>query len=313
MKAYRKIMALGLIFLLAGVSACGQKGPKSISLEKNEFMLNGIGATYDIKEDVSADGGDFDALTYKSTDETVAVVSADGIIEARGLGSAQIRVESAANSNVSAAMEIFVYPYCGIYTAEKYIDAMGCDIRIRMSLNEDGTYEYYRYPMNVALSGGGEMPGLDDTGIYTLESSEFTFSGDFLGEFPMNFKVSDGNGFLDGKIPTGGASTQMQLMLNSTDDKGESGTYYGTGEASDGQMLQYELYLNKGEYSLKNSADGSIISEGTYSFENTLIEFSAEFGASFNAEFDSARGVVEGTQIPVGDFYEAAAMTLKRQ
>ena len=118
-------------------------------------------------------------------------------------------------------------------------------------------------------------------------------------------------------MPTGGAPTTMKLVKNDTEDRGESGTYKGSGETADGVGVEYELVLNKGEYEFKGSTNGSemqVFSRGTYSFDGSRIEFAASEGVSFRATFDSERGVVEGTAIPTNgeDASENTAVTLAK-
>ena len=306
-----KSLAVGLIcvFVIGAFAGCSSKAPASITVETQEYLLGNIGEEYDLSKDLIIEGGNENpALSFTSSDESVAEVSESGVITAKNLGSVTITAASQENKNAFVSVDVLVYPYYGVYSAMKYIDAMGCDIRVRLNINEDGTYQYYRYPMYVDLSGGGDMPELEDSGIYAVSGNKLTFSGEYLNEFSMNLQLSEGNAYLQGDVPTGGASTQMQMLQNSAEDKGESGTYIGQAEADSGKIVSYELTLNSGEYSLKVDAD--VISKGTYSFENNRIEFSAEEGVSFGADFDAERNVVEGTEMPV-DAESTVSVTLQ--
>ena len=301
--------AIGAL-MVALLTACGARVPDSITLKTSALMLGGIGETYDLSKDVKIDGGSHTKLKYSTSDTSVAEVSESGVVTAKGFGS--VTVSAATDENVKATADVLVYNYRGIYTATKYIDAMGCDIRIRLKLNDDGTYEYYRYPMTVALSGGGLMPSLSDGGTYTVTGNQLVFTGKYLSEFELSFQINAGEATLSGSMPTGGANTQMQMLLNSTDDRGESGVYTGSGETESGSVIDYVLTLNGGTYSLQTTYNGqsNIISSGIYTFENDIIEFTALKGASFKADYNVPRSVVEGTAIPASDDSDGAGITL---
>lgn len=307
------------ICVLAAVllTACGTKAPDSITLKTSALMFGGVGETYDFSQEVEIKGDSGAKLNYSVSDTSVAEVSDNGVITAKGFGSVTVTVYAAADEKIKAAADILVFPYRGVYTATKYIDAMGCDIRIRLKLNDDGTYDYFRYPMTVVLSGGGSMPSLSDKGVFKVNGSKFTFTGEYLSEFDLAFQINSGKATLSGSIPTGGANTQMQMLLNTSDDRGESGTYTGRGETENGSVIDYALTLNGGVYTLKTTRSGQSenISSGIYSFENGVIEFTASEGASFKADYSAARGVVEGTAIPVSGDSDGAviALTLTRE
>lgn len=298
-----------LVFCAVGVlaaallTACGSKAPDGIALKTSALLLGDVGETYDLSKDVEINGGDDAKLKYSVSDTSVAEVSENGVVTAKGFGSVTVTVSAAADENVKATADVLVYGYRGIYTATKYIDAMGCDVRVRLKLNGDGTYEYYRYPMTVALSGGGSMPSLSDNGTYIASGNQFTFTGKYLGGFELSFRINAGEATLSGSMPTGGAKTQMILLLNSTEDRGENGVYTGRGETENGSAIDYSLTLKDGTYTLQTTKDGKNdkISSGAYSFENNIIEFTASEGASFKAEYNASRSVVEGTAIPVSE------------
>lgn len=101
--------------------------------------------------------------------------------------------------------------YCGTYTGEKHIDAMNCDIEIRITLNEDGTYSYYRAPMLIELEGSAEMPELTEEGTYVVEDEEIFFTGEELGEYEATLQVTEETASMEGSLPTGGPTTDMIL------------------------------------------------------------------------------------------------------
>lgn len=298
----KKIKVLSMAVTLAAVCTlsvgCIEKAPDKIELKVSELMLAGTGEAYDISKEVITEGGsDSPKLKYKVSDESIAVVDDNGVITAKGQGTVVVTVASSVDEGIAAAADVLVYPYHNTYSAVKYIEAMGCNIRIRLALNPDGSYDYYRYPMNVALSGGGQMPSLSDKGSYKTSGGKFTFTGDILGEFTMDFKIEDKTAYLEGDMPTGGATTHMKLMINSKESKGENGTYTASTETEDCSAALLTLTLNDGKYTLKNS--DKKVSEGSYTFENNRIEFSAKYGVSFGADYNKGKGTVEGTLIPI--------------
>lgn len=111
-------------------------------------------------------------------------------------------VQTEENSEVDA--RIF-----GDYTGAKTIEAMNCNIIVHMTLNEDGTYSYYREPMNSGMTD--DESGLEDVGVYTMDGTELIFTGEVLGEFTMTLTVENEKITFTGKVPTGGPSTEMTL------------------------------------------------------------------------------------------------------
>lgn len=209
---------LGVLLIGTVFAGCSSKSPKSITVEKQEYLLGNIGAEYDFSKDLIIDGGAEDSkINFTSSDEAIVKISDEGVITAKNFGSVTITAASDTDKSVSATADILVYPYYGVYSAEKYIDAMGCDISVSLTLNEDGTYKYYRAPMYVDLDGGGEMPELEDIGKYAASGNKITFTGEYLNEFTLDFQIDLGSAYMQGNVPTGGASTQMQLLQSSAD------------------------------------------------------------------------------------------------
>lgn len=99
----------------------------------------------------------------------------------------------------------------GTFKGEKHIDAMNCDIAVEITLKEDGKFLYYRAPMKIDMNGGGEMPELKDEGTYKVDGEEISFEGKELGEFQITVKTEKDEVSLEGKIPTGGPSTDLTL------------------------------------------------------------------------------------------------------
>lgn len=309
----RKMMAalMVLAVLCAALTGCGAKGPTALNSGLTDMLLGSVGETCDLSEQITAEGGSAAALNYVSSDAAVAEVSDSGVVTARAFGSAVITASVQGNDSVYVSVNVLVTPYRGVYTASKYIEAMGCEVRIRLTLNDDGSYAYYRYPMYVSLSGGGQMDALTDSGTYAISGGQLSFTGEYLGQFDLQLQISDGSTSLRGSVPTGGAATQMQLVHNDTQDRGESGRYTGRSETADGAPLDYVLTLEQGSYTL--TAGDDTLSAGPYSFDGTAMEFAAAQGASFTAEYDEARGVVEGTALPAAaNGFEQAAGTLQR-
>ena len=143
------------------------------------------------------------------------------MITATGYGVTTIIATSAADETVSASMDVAVYDLFGTYSGVKKIEAMGCDVAVDIVLKEDGTYSYYRAPMEVALNGGGEM---EAEGTYVMAGTEITFTDDVLGEYTAVFLISDEKGCLTGKLPTGGAATEMELVKVEEEDTEEEST-----------------------------------------------------------------------------------------
>ncbi len=320
MKKMKKRIALvmGALLCISMAGCTGSaKAPDSIRLASEGYVFRQAGETYNLREDIQLEGENVsEDLVFSSTDPAVAEVSKDGVLTAAGTGSAKITVTSAVDEKVSASADILVYDYTGTYTGEKFIDAMGCNIRVSFVLSEDGTFQYYRYPMYVTLQGGGQMEGLNDKGTYQVQGNKIEFTADFLSTFSLSLTLGkDGAVQLSGDTPTGGATTEMEFSRTSTEDQGETGTYAGTGERENGEEISYQLTLENGSYTLVSiGADGveTALSSGNYSFAEQEIEFFAGEGITFHASYDVDRQVIEGTGIPVSA-EEEVAVTLTKQ
>ena len=129
--------------------------------------------------------------------------------------------EAAADTDFEADSEVDAKELLGTFKGEKHIDAMNCDITVEITLKEDGTFLFYRAPMKVDMNGGGEMPEQKDEGTYEVDGNEISFKGEEMGEFQVTVKTEDAEKedaeseeaalTLEGKIPTGGPSTDMTL------------------------------------------------------------------------------------------------------
>lgn len=129
--------------------------------------------------------------------------------------------ETAAKSDSETDSEVDAEELLGTFKGEKHIDAMNCDITVEITLKEDGTFLFYRAPMKVDMNGGGEMPEQKDEGTYEVDGNEISFKGKEMGEFQVTVKTEDAEKenaeseeavlTLEGKIPTGGPSTDMTL------------------------------------------------------------------------------------------------------
>lgn len=126
--------------------------------------------------------------------------------------------EAAANTDSESDSEVDVEELLGTFKGEKHVDAMNCDITIEITLKDDGTFLFYRAPMKIDMNGGGEMPEQKDEGTYEVNSNEISLKGEELGEFQVTVKTETEESeaeeavlILEGKIPTGGPSTDMTL------------------------------------------------------------------------------------------------------
>lgn len=212
----KKIIAIAaaLALLTAALAGCGSKAPESLEFGVEACLLGGEGETFDAGAVLTVNGdGVSQEVVYTSSDEAVVTVSADGIVTAVGSGSAVITAASVEDDAVTAAMDVAVYAYHGTYSGTKFIDAMGCEINVDITLNADGTFSYHRGPLVINMEGGGEMPALEDAGTYVLSGSEITFTADTLGEYTLTFAIADGAASIGGKVPTGGPTTEMVLAL----------------------------------------------------------------------------------------------------
>lgn len=198
----------------AGESAAGSgRAPESIRFAGTERLLLASGETYDVASvlEIEGEGADTEMI-YSTFDESIAEISGEGIVTAGGYGVTTIVVSSAVDETVSASVDVTVFDLYGTYSGMNRIEAMDCDISIDITLKEDGTFSYYRAPMNVQMNGGGEMPELEDQGTYERNGTDFVLKGDELGEFTVTFTLEGETGSLAGKLPTGGAATDMKLV-----------------------------------------------------------------------------------------------------
>lgn len=222
----KKILTAGIAavsVLAIPVFAGAQEAPEGIQFLETAHLIPALEETYDAAAVLEISGEDANQdIIYSSYDESVAEVSEDGVITAVGYGITTIVASSAADETVSASIDVAVYDLYGTYSGVKTIEAMGCDIDIDLTLNEDGTFEYYREPMTVQLEGGGEMEGLADEGTYEMNGVEITFTGEALGEYTLNFGIQGEDGILTGKTPTGGADTEMELVKTAAQEEPES-------------------------------------------------------------------------------------------
>lgn len=120
--------------------------------------------------------------------------------------------ETVTKTDSEADCEVDAEELLGTFKGEKHIDVMNCDITIEITLKDDGTFLFYRAPMKVDMNGGGEMPEQKDQGTYEVDGNEISFKGEEMGEFQVTVKTEKEEVLtLEGKIPTGGPSTDMIL------------------------------------------------------------------------------------------------------
>ena len=132
---------LSMALLCMALVGCGGKAPKAVVPNVTQVLLNAAGESYALS--VATEGVENAPVNYVSSATGVAEVSDSGVITATGSGIATITVSAAADESVYATVDVMVTPFLGVYTAEKYIDAMGCDVRVRLTLLEDGAYTFY--------------------------------------------------------------------------------------------------------------------------------------------------------------------------
>ena len=305
----------GAFLLCAVLSGCGgAKAPEEISFEQESYVFGREGQTWNLAEEMILEGENVSKeLSYTSSDKTIVEVSPEGMLTVKGKGQAVITAASAEDEAVSATAEVLVQDYTGIYTGEKYIDAMGCNVKISLQVKEDGTFSFFRYPMYVALEGGGKMESFAESGSYEQNGGALVFTGSELGEFALTLRMDEQEEMvMEGDMPTGGAATKMTVTGTKWEDRGESGIYTGTAETEAGEEISYRLELDQGVYTLLSGAD--VISKGIYAFGEKEAEFFAEEGMTFHASYVADRQAIEGTAIPAisgGQYTEAAATFIK--
>lgn len=219
----KKIMAAAAaVCVLMNVTPVWAAAPEALQFEEEAHLIPGIGETWDAAEELEITGSEGkDGIVYSAFDDAVASVSGDGVVTANGCGTTTIVAASAEDETISTSIDVTVFDFYGMYSGVKTVEAMGCDIAIDLTLNEDGTCFYYRAPMNVSLSGGGEMPALEDEGTWTMTGTTIAITGKELGEFTAEFSLSDNDGVLKGKFPTGGAQTEMELIKQADEENTE--------------------------------------------------------------------------------------------
>lgn len=184
---------------------------EEIGFTSEAEIIPALGETFDVSKILKLSDEEQDIL-YSSYDDTVAEISEDGVITGTGYGITTIVAALSQDETISASLDVAVFDLYGTYSGEKTIEAMGCDVAIDLTLHEDGTFDYYRAPMEVSLEGGGEMPELKAEGTYELEGAQISFDCEELGGFTAVFGMEDREGYLEGSLPTGGADTEMELV-----------------------------------------------------------------------------------------------------
>ena len=233
-------------------------------------------------------------VSYSSSDEAVASVSEAGLITAVGYGTASVTVTP--EGGQAAEFSVVVGGFFGVYDGETYVQAMGTTFRLRLTLETDFTFSLWRDEMTVM---GSVFPAETvDEGSYSLDGATASFAGAHY-DFTAALSLSEGIWSAHGTFPTGGGSPTMTLTKNSTEDRGEAGTYTAVGEAGD-TVMNFTLVLGNGSYTFTATAEDGIvtISAGTYSFSGDTVVFSATEGESFEAVYDGA-GSISGTELPL--------------
>lgn len=219
----KKVVTIGTVAVSMMAAPCmvsaGEAAPESIQFTEAAHILPEVGAEFDIASMIEITGADAsEEIVYSTYDDTVAEVTEEGLLVANGYGITTIIASSAADETVCASMDVAVCDLYGTYSGAKTIEAMGCDIAVDITLKEDGTYAFYRAPMDIQMEGGGQMPELEDEGTYEVNGVEVTFTSEALGEFTVTFQMNEDSVSLAGKIPTGGPSTEMELEKAVTEE-----------------------------------------------------------------------------------------------
>lgn len=205
------VMAVAAMMMTAGAYA-EEAAVESIQFSAEAQIIPAVGEEFDAAALLEiADGSENTEILYSVYDEAVAEVSEDGVLTATGYGVTTVIAYLAEDETVCTSMDVAVVDFYGTYSGQKFIEAMSCDILVDITLQEDGTYSYYRAPMVIQMEGGGEMPELTEEGTYEVNGAEVTFTGETLGEYTVSFGMNGDMICLEGKIPTGGPSTDMTL------------------------------------------------------------------------------------------------------
>lgn len=220
----RNLTALGILAVsVLGASVitnCAEAVPEGISFTTDAYILPALDAEFDIASLLEITGENAsEEIIYSTYDDSIAEVNEEGMLVANDYGVTTIIASSAADETICASIDVAVCDFYGTYAGTKTIEAMGCDITVELTLEEDGTYSFYRAPMNISMDGGGEMPEMTDIGTYEVNGVEVTFTGEELGEFTVTFQLDEENTFLAGKVPTGGPTTQLELVKEETEEE----------------------------------------------------------------------------------------------
>lgn len=73
--------------------------------------------------------------------------------------------------------------------------------------------------MVVQMEGGGEMPDMTDEGTFEIQDTKICFNGEVLGEYITELHIEEEKMYLEGKIPTGGAATEMELEKQESEEE----------------------------------------------------------------------------------------------
>lgn len=204
----------GLILTIPAYAAVQGSVPESVHFSEEVHILPAIGETFDLRSVLEIEGQDMNKeMVYSVFDDSVVQVSQEGELTAIGYGMTTVIASAMEDETISAGMDVEVLDLYGTYTGSKTIEMMGCEITINVELNEDGTFSYYRAPMEIKLTGGGEMKALKDEGKYKIKGNEILFTGAETGEYTAVLEIKKEDVLLKGKLPTGGGpATEMELI-----------------------------------------------------------------------------------------------------
>lgn len=215
------------ISMTMGILAAMTAGMLAVSVEAQDLhfdtealIVPSLSAACDLSAFLEMDEiGEDTNIQFTTYDENVAEVDEDGVLKANGYGVTTVVAYLESDETVSASMDVAVCDLYGTYTGAKIIDAMNCEIAVEITLHEDGTYSYYRAPMVVQMEGGGEMPDMTDEGTFEIQDTKICFNGEVLGEYITELHIEEEKMYLEGKIPTGGAATEMELEKQESEEE----------------------------------------------------------------------------------------------
>lgn len=215
------------ISMSMGMMAAVTAGMLAVSVEAQDLhfdtealMVPSLSAACDLRAFLELDEiGEDTNIQFTTYDEQIAEVDEDGMLKANGYGVTTVVAYLESDETVSASMDVAVCELYGTYTGAKVIDAMNCEIAVEITLYEDGTYSYYRAPMVVQMEGGGEMPDMTDEGTFEIQDMKICFKGEVLGEYTTELQIEEEKMSLEGKIPTGGAATEMSLEKQESEEE----------------------------------------------------------------------------------------------